>query len=128
MTQSLSLPKKEKNGPQSTSPSSDIKAAEVQRIVNIISKMAQQRGGRLATSLNRLTSFPCSSATTQQILGPSPAINSPTLLPKRKRDTDNYCSPIKRFRNEKCVIHDLKQQPQKKTPFILPENFIRIVK
>jgi len=121
ITQSLSIPKREKivpHNPLHSPSSSSSKDAELQRIVNLISKMSHNRGGRLGTSLNRLTSFPSTPESPQ------------SLLPKRKRDAENYCSPIKRFRDEKFVIHDsLKQPPpQKKTPFILPENFIRIVK
>jgi len=89
------------------------KSAEVQRILNLVSKMAQGRGGRLA-SYNRLTSFP------------SPTLQIPTSTeqpgsPKRKRDSEDIL-PVKRLRDYKYITQE--KQP-KRTPFILPETFIR---
>jgi len=89
---------------------------EVQRIVNLVSKMAH-RGGRQA-SCNRLTSFPTNTL-------PVPSSLKTPSSPKRKRDPAESLITLKRIRDDKFIPQD--KQLKKKTPFVLPKTYLRLV-
>lgn len=83
------------------------KAAEVQRIINLVYKMAQRRGERLSI-YNRLTTFPHFFSLPQTKKPGSP---------KRKRESDDKINTIKSFKERKL---------QKKSPFVLPSSYERL--